>query len=409
LREKVEAEREKKGLLSGMRVLDLSDEKGSFCSKLLADMGADVIKIEEPGGNSSRMIGPFRGGTPHPERSLSFAYANTNKRGITLNLENSEGKELFVRLIKRADILVESYPPGYLDTIALGFDVLGGINSRLIMASITGFGQTGPRRDLKSCDLVASALGGQVYVSGSPSSPPLKPYGEQSHLTGSLFAALGILLALRRRRRDGTGGHIDISLQESVVSTLEHVMVRYFHEDIISKRQGNRHWNDFFCILECKDGFIHLTPFQYWETLIEWLEREGMAKDLLEEKWGDPVYRLDHADYILAVLEEWTKTHTQEELFELGQLMRFPWAPVYSPEEVLSSPQLKARGYFHDIRELESGPVLKYGGLPFKSSEKFSVPFKKAPMIGEDNRKVYGKELGLSEEDMAAFSSRRVI
>ena len=405
----MEAGGDKKGMLSGIKVLDLSDEKGSFCSKLLADMGADVIKIEEPGGSSSRMIGPFWGGSPHPERSLSFAYANTNKRGITLNLENSNGKELFSRLVKKADILVETFPPGYLDGIALGFDVLRGINPRLIMASITGFGQSGPRKDFKSCDLVASAVGGQVYISGAPSSPPLKPYGEQSNMTGSLFAALGILLALRRRSMDGLGGRIDISLQESVVSTLDHVMVRYFHENIIPKRHGNRHWNDFFCILECKDGYIHLSPFQYWDTLVEWMAREGMAKDLLEEKWEDPDYRLDHADYIIEALEEWAKMHTQEELFEVGQLMRFPWAPVCSPETVLASPQLEERGFFQGIKETEIGPVLKYARLPFKSSEELSIPFKRAPLIGEDNMKVYGKELGLSEESMKTFSSRGVI
>jgi crotonobetainyl-CoA:carnitine CoA-transferase CaiB-like acyl-CoA transferase len=354
------------------------------------------------------MIGPFWGDYAHPERSLSFAYTNSNKRGITLNIERPAGKELFIRLIRGADVLVESYPPGYLDTFALGYEDLRGINPRLIMASITGFGQTGPHRDLKSCDLVTSALGGQIFVSGSPSSPPLKPFGEQSHFTGSLFAAVGILLALLRRSGNGKGEHIDISLQESLVSTLEHVMVRYFHEGMLSGRQGNRHWNDLFCILKCKDGHIHLTPFQYWDTLVEWLEREGMAKDLQEDKYRDPSYRLDHGEHVIEVLEGWTKMHTREELFELGQLMRFPWAPVYSPDEVLESPQLKARGFFRENKS-EIGCALKYCGLPYKCSEPFSVPFKRAPLIGEDNMKVYGEELGLNGEALAKFSSEGII
>jgi len=407
--DKGSAKREKKGLLTEIRVLDLSDEKGSFCSKLLADMGAYVIKVEKPGGNSSRMIGPFWGGSPHPERSLSFFYNNTNKFGITLNLECDAGRELLAQLISKTDVVVESFPPGYLDTLGLGFDALSEINPRLIMASITGFGQTGPRKDFKSCDLVASAFGGQIAISGSPSLPPIKPFGEQSYFAASLFAAVGILLALQGRARNGKSEHIDISLQEAAISTLDHVMIRYFHEHVITKRQGNRHWNDFFSILPCKDGFIHLTPFQYWETLVEWLDSEGMARDLHEEKWRDEGYRIEHADHVIEVLQEWTMTHTAHELFELGQLMRFPWAPIHSPEEVLASPQLKSRGFFVHCEGPEVPSMLKYPGLPYTFGTLFSSPCKPAPLIGEDNANVYQRELGLQDEDLASLSSAGVI
>ena len=403
------AKREEKGLLTEIRVLDLSDEKGSFCSKLLADMGAYVIKVEKPGGNSSRMIGPFWGDSPHPERSLSFFYNNTNKFGITLNVECDAGRKLFAQLISKTDVVVESFPPGYLDKLGLGFDSLSETNPRLIMASITGFGQTGPRKDFKSCDLVASAFGGQISISGSPSLPPIKPFGEQSYLAASLFAAVGILLALQGSARNGKGEHIDISLQEAAISTLDHVMIRYFHEHVITKRQGNRHWNNFFSILPCKDGFIHLTPFQHWETLVEWLDSEGMARDLHEEKWRDEAYRIEHADHVIEVLQEWTMTHTAHELFELGQLMRFPWAPIHSPEEVLASPQLKARGFFMDCKGPEIPSVLKYPGLPYTFSTPFSFPCKRAPLIGEDNANVYQRELGLQDEDLARLSSEGVI
>jgi len=403
------AKGEKKGLLTEIRVLDLSDEKGSFCSKLLADMGAYVIKVEKPGGDSSRMIGPFWGGSPHPERSLSFFYNNSNKLGITLNVAHNAGRELFAQLIRKTDVVVESFPPGYLDTLGLSFDALSEMNPRLIMASITGFGQTGPRKDFKSCDLVASAYGGQISVSGSPSLPPIKPFGEQSYFAASLFAAVAILLALQGRARNGKGEHIDISLQEAAISTLDHVMIRYFHEHVITKRQGNRHWNTFFSILPCKDGFIHLTPFQHWETLVEWLDSEGMARDLRDEKWRDEGYRIAHADHVIEVLQEWTMTHTAQELFERGQLMRFPWAPIHSPEEVLASPQLKARGLFMDCEGHEIPSVLKYPGLPYTFSTPFSFPCKRAPLIGEDNANVYQRELGLHDEDLASLSSAGVI
>ncbi|MBM4307164.1 MAG: CoA transferase, partial [Deltaproteobacteria bacterium] len=212
-------------LLEGIRIIDLADEKASFCTKLLADMGACVIKVERPGGDLSRKIGPFLGNFPHPERSLFFLYHNTNKLGITLNLEHPEGKGIFRRLVDRADVLVESYLPGYLKELGLGFEILSRTNPKLILVSVTGFGQEGPRSQYKSCDIVSSAFGGQMYVSGSPSTPPLKPFGEQSYYAASLFAAIGILLALRKRNRSGEGEHIDISLQEAVVSTLEHIMI----------------------------------------------------------------------------------------------------------------------------------------------------------------------------------------
>ncbi len=399
----------KKGLLSGIGILDLADEKASFCSKLLADMGARVIKVEKPGGDRSRLMGPFRGGSPHPDRSLSFYYSNTNKFGITLNLECDTGKELFARLIPKTDVIVESFPPGHLEGLGLGYNDLSKINPGLILASVTGFGRTGPKKNYKSCDLVASAFGGQTYVSGSPSFTPIKPPGEQSYFTGSLFASVGILLALRGRTMTGKGEHIDISLQEAAAGTLDHVITRYFHEKVIAGRHGNRHWNGFFWILKCKDGFIHINPFENWNTLVELLESEGMAKDLFDEKYRDRAYWLENADHVAEVLEEWTATHTTHEIFELGQLMRFPWAPVCSPKDVLESPQLKARGFFREPEGPGTLRGLQCPGLPYRFSEGFTIPFKEAPRIGEDNQKIYGQVLGLSGEDIQRLSSRGVI
>jgi len=403
------SEEEKKGLLQEIRVLDLADEKASFCSKLLADLGAYVVKVEKPGGDPSRKIGPFLGNSPHPERSLFFYYHNTNKLGITLNLEHPMGREIFLRLIKKVDIVVESFPPGYLGDFKLDFEILKEANPKLILVSVTGFGQSGPRKNYQSCDMVASAYGGQMYVSGSPSTSPLKPFGEQSYYTASLFAAIGILLALRKRVHTERGEHIDISLQESVASTLDHVMVRYFNEMLITKRLGNLYWNNSFFILSCKDGHILIAPFQQWETLVEWMDSEGMADDLKEEKWREEEYRIRNIEHILQVLERWTKTHTVKELFELGQLMRFPWAPVYSPEEVLESPQLKERRFFIDVDHPEIGTSFKYPKMPYQLSSSSLNRWKRAPLIGEDNVQIYHKELGLSDEELKRLSSLNVI
>jgi len=392
-------------LLEGIRILDLADEKASFCTKLLADMGGSVIKVERPGGDLSRKIGPFLGETSHPERSLFFLHNNTNKLGITLNLEHSEGKEIFRRLADRADVVVETFSPGYLKELGLGFEILSRTNPKLILVSVTGFGQDGPRSQYKSCDLVASAFGGQMYVSGFLSTPPLKPFGEQSYYAASLFAAIGILLALRKRNRSGKGEHIDISLQEAVVSTLEHVMIQYFYEKAIPKRQGCLHWNNSFCILPCKDGHILISLFQQWETLVEWMDSEGMAEDLKDERYKGEEFRQRNLDHIVEVLRRWTETHAAKELFELGQLMRFPWAPVYFPKEVLESPQLKSRGFFVEVGHPEIGTFIQYAGAPYKFDGCSLDRWKRAPLIGEDNLEIYQRELGLSDEEFKRLSS----
>ena len=396
-------------LLGGIRVLDLADEKACFCSKLLADLGACVVKVEKPGGDPSRNIGPFFGNSTGQKNSLFFHYNNTNKLGITLNLQHSAGREIFFKLIKKTDVFVETFPPGHLKKLGLDFDVLTEMNSRIIMVSITGFGQNGPRRDYKSCDLVASAYGGQMYVSGSPSDPPLKPFGGQSYYTASLFGAIGILLAIRRRNQTGKGEQIDISLQEAVTSTLDHVMVQYFYEQAIAKRRGSLHWNNAFCILPCKDGHILLTLFHQWETLVEWMEGDGMAGDLTEKEWHDEEYRLKHLDHVIEVLEKWTRTHSVKDLFKLGQLMRFPWAPVYSPKEVLDSPQLKARGFFAEIDHPEVSASLKYPGIPYKFDSSVLNQRRRAPFIGEHNARIYGAELGFTEKELKRLFSIRAI
>ncbi len=393
--------------LSGITILDLADEKACFCTKLLADFGARVIKIERPGGDPSRKIGPFLNN--NPAQSLSFYYNNINKHGITLDIEKDEGREIFLKLVAKTDGVVETFPTGFLEKLGLGFNDLIQINSKLILVSVTGFGQTGPKKDFKSSDLVASAFGGQMAASGSPSSTPLKPYGEQSYFSASLYAAIAVLLAVRKRNQTGRGEHIDISLQETVASTLEHVMVQYFYEHVVPKRQGSTNWNNAFCILPCKNGFIQLSLFQQWDTLVEWMAGEGMAGDLTEEKWLDEAYRNKNREHIIKVMEQWTRSHTTDELFETGQLMRFPWAPVHSPGQVAHSPHLKDRGFFIDSEESKTGKKIKYPGLPCKFSTVSSGQFKSVPNAGEDNELIYQDELGLTKDVLKTLADKKVI
>ena len=385
-------------MLTGLQVLDLADEKASFCSKLLADLGAEVAKAEPPGGDRSRWIGPFWKSTPHPERSLSFWYNNTNKLGITLNLETKEDREALRQLASKADVIIETFPPGYLKKLGLGYDSLSELNPQLILASVTSFGQTGPYRHYKSCDIIASATGGQMYACGAHDSPPLKPYGEQSYYAASLFAAIGILIALRERNYSGKGQHIDVSLQEAVAATLEHVLVRYFSDSVISQRRGGSHPNDALYLLPCKDGYILIVVDREWDVLVDWLDSEGMAGDLKEERWQEEEYRRQHWSHIVDVLTRWTKSRNRSELFELAQLMRLPWAPIASLEEMINSPQLSERSFFASVEHPELAGVgpeshtYKYPGPPYKLSHPPRA-MRRAPLIGEHNAKILHEKL----------------
>ena len=380
--------------LSGYRVLDLADERGMLCSRYLADMGAEVIRIEKPGGSA---------------RSPFFWATNLGKRAITLNIELELGQGIFRRLVEAADVLVESQPPGYLEALGLGYLELGQFNPRLVMASITDFGRGGPYRDYKSCDIVASALGGQMYVCGESESPPLKPFGNQSYYLVSIFAAIGVLLALWSRHTSGRGQHIDISLPECVAATLDHVLVRYFYQGIVAKRQGGLYWSNAFRIFPCWDGYILLSLFQQWGTLVEWLASEGMAEDLTDEKWLDRGERLQHLDHIIDVLERWTKTHTVAELVEKGQLLHFPWAEVTSIPGLVNSPHLWERDFWVEVEHPESGKRYKFPGAPCKLSRSPWRVGSKVPKPGEHNIEVYKRELGLTEEEIEALIKQGVI
>ncbi|MCP4624689.1 MAG: CoA transferase [bacterium] len=397
------------GFLHGLRILDLADEKASFCTKLLADMGARVIKVEKPDGDASRSIGSFFKDTSRSQPSIPFFYYNTNKLGITLDLEHKEGHSLFSKLVSNSDVIVHTFAPEDLKRLRLEFETLSNRNPKLIMASVSGFGQDGPRKNYKTNDLVASGYGGQMYVCGSPAKPPLKSFGDQSYYSASLFAATAILLALRNRTKTGNGEQLDISLQASVTATLEHVMLRYLSEGIIYKRQESLHWNQGFVMLPCQDGFIHVTLFQKWETLVEWLATEGMAEDLVDGKWLDEDYRRNHLGHVISVLEKWTTAHSVDEIFKLAQLMRFPWAPVRTPNDVINCPQHKARHFFIEREKAGSGKTVGIPGLPYKTGAKIDARINPAPQLGEHNEMIYGQELGLSEKNLKWLYERKVI
>jgi crotonobetainyl-CoA:carnitine CoA-transferase CaiB-like acyl-CoA transferase len=247
-----------------------------------------------------------------------------------------------------------------------------------------------------------------MFVSGTSSGPPVKLPGLQSYYAASLFGAVAILLTLRERRLTGKGRHMDLSTQEAVASTLDHVMVDYFYDRKVTRRQGNIYGNRLFRILPCKDGFIQITILQNWETLLELMASEGMAEDLLEEKWQQQIYREEHFEHIMGVVGRWTRGHTKAELFELGQAMRFPWASVDSAKEVLKSPQLAARKFFIEAELPEDGPVISLPGIPYKFSTSLPPLPKSAPSLGEHTRQILEK-LGVGQRRIEKLAKMKVI
>jgi len=371
---------ENKSILNDIVVLDLADEKGSFCSRLLADLGAFVIKVEKPQGDSSRHIGPFY--TPYPEGksySLSFIYNNLNKRSITLDIQTDQGKREFMKLIKKADVLVETPVPEGQEGYNLNPADLSGLNPRLIHLSITAFGRNGPKQSHQISGCTASASGGQMYVCRNGSGKPVKLYGTQSYYTASLYGAVAVLLNLMKSEATGAGSYIDLSIQESVASTLDHVMVDYFSTGTISKQQDPNSYDRNFTLLPCRDGHILISIQQNWETLTEILAAENIDCDLSGKKWLRQRFREDHFGHVVEVLKGWTAKHAKQELFELGQAMRFPWAPVALPEEIRKSPQLRFRKFFTEIALDEEMLKITLPGSPYIFSS-YPPPSPKQPL-----------------------------
>jgi crotonobetainyl-CoA:carnitine CoA-transferase CaiB-like acyl-CoA transferase len=340
--------RTQSGLLNGICVLDLADDRGRFCAKLLADLGAAVIRVESPEDNSDK----------------PGFHQNEDKRAIALDLQDRAGKLAFRRLIKNADALVESFQPGHLEALALGYDPLRRINPRIIHLSITGFGQTGPTSAHHEDDSVCAAVGGQMFVTGLRAGKPLKLSGPQSYYTASLFGANAVLLNLRKRKITGKGCHVDLSIQEAVASILDPVLVDLIDGASPASMQAADSAPEPFSILRCKDGYIQIPLLRNWDTLRELAAADIPACELLEKRWSNQAYCKKHFGEALNAIQSWTQNHAAHELFELGQTMGFPWASIEPPDGVPGSPQLIARRFFQraklsEHREPIPGPPYK--------------------------------------------------
>ncbi len=385
------------GALFGLRVLDLADPKGVYCTKLLADLGAEVIRIEPPGGDPMRRIGPFFHDEQDPEKSLYFFHFNTNKRSVTIDLEDKAGQEIFKKLIRRADILVETFQPGYLDRLGLGYQSLKHLNPALIVTSITGFGQTGPWRDYKSCDIVGLATGGLLHICGWPDRPPQRMGGSQAHYMASVQAASGTLMALYHRQITGEGQHVDVSMQQSVPVCMQAAILQFQRTGEMRKRTGDQIILPGQGIFPCKDGYVdigQLSAVMWWDRLVRWLDSEGSAGDLTDAKYRDPFYRTrkDAIQHINEVIKAFTATRTKSEIFHGGQRKGVVIGPVNTPKDIANDPQLRGRNFFALVEHPELGAALQYLGAPFRLSATPWRISRRAPSIGEDNDAILGAE-----------------
>jgi crotonobetainyl-CoA:carnitine CoA-transferase CaiB-like acyl-CoA transferase len=400
------------GALTGIRIIEFCRMvAGPFCTKLLADLGAEVIKIEEPGkGDDARRKGPFLNSTSHPERSGLFAYLNTNKLSITLNMSSSAGIDIFKELIEGPEvILIEDNPPNVMPEIGLAYDNLSKINPQLIMTSITPFGQTGPYSMFKAYPLNIMHGGGEGYtIPGGVEyldRPPLKPGKYLGEYDAGLTAALATLCAVYSRGICGMGQYIDISKQEAVMSIYFVDLPRYANEGVIVSRANQGY--PFGGIIECKDGYVAIVCWteRDWEALMKFMEYPEWAED---ERFKDDTSRRMHGDELQAHLLEFTMKYTKDDLYHRGQAMRCPIAKVFTIEDLFNCQQLEERGFFTEVEHPQMGR-LKFPTAPYKFSETPCEIRHSAPVLGQHNDEVFCQRLGYSTENLAELKQRGVI
>lgn len=391
--------------LSGCRVLDLTHHiAGPYCTKILADYGADVIKVEVPEvGDAARQMGPFPGDRPDIESSGLFLYLNTNKKSITLNLKSAGGVEIFKSLVKEADIVIENFSPSVMPGLGLDYQTLKQLNPGLVMVSISNFGQTGPYRDYLATDLNIWGLSGILYECGDPDREPLKMGSNVSEYVAGLYSAFISLSALYHRDETGVGQHVDVSAWEALHTMQPSMTLVFSYAGFVRRRAGIHFpWG----ILPCKDGYIgFFLPTQVqWESLCVLL---GMPELRDKPEYETPLLREEHRDEITAIIVGWLKDKLMEEVFHAAQELRMPLTVVPNPQQIFDLPQHKAREYFVDIDHPAVGK-LTYPGAPFKLAE---TPWRsgRAPLLGENNEDIYCGRLGYSKEQLTGLKAEGVI
>jgi crotonobetainyl-CoA:carnitine CoA-transferase CaiB-like acyl-CoA transferase len=397
-------------LLSGLRVVECGNlVSAPYLGKLLADFGAEVIKIEEPAGDLARKRGPFPGDTPHPEKSGLFLYLNTNKLGVTLNLRDPKGQALLQSLCAQADILIHNYQPKDMANLGLDFDRLHRVNPGLIMTTISYFGCSGPYRGYNAYELTGTNAGGWAFLSPGasdyPELPPLKAFGHQADFQGAVHGGVATLGAYYHKCLTGEGQHVDVSIQECIAAILEMNFIHYTYGNKETSRLGRRSifpW----CMLDCQDGKIFLINVEedQWQRLVELM---GNPEWAALEIFTDRVTRGQNYDALFPFLQEWAANWKVLDLYRAGQERRICFAPVNTMADLFASAHLKAREFFTQISHQVAG-TLTYAGAPFKVSEGGWAIHRPAPTLGQHNAEVYGR-LGISRAELEDLRRQGVI
>jgi crotonobetainyl-CoA:carnitine CoA-transferase CaiB-like acyl-CoA transferase len=400
------------GPLGDVRILDLAGESGVLAGRLLADLGADVIQIEPPGGSAVRRRSPFLEDLEGVERSLYHHHFNANKRGVTLDITRPEGLELLRRLVAASDAVIETAPPGEMDALGAGFEALRQANPSLLYVTITPFGQQGPMRDYRGNDLICVAASGLMYLNGDPEDPPNQPGAEQAYQMASLVAASGLLTALygRNHRAGHEGNRIDVSLQEAAsMSTLQTANANaYAWFQRVPRRRGLTVFGgrDLF---QCRDGrwvsFV-IMPYR-WDDFVRWLRDEGIESEVRGEAWRDQAYRARNPGAASAAIAELASRHNRDEVFHEGQKRLISVMPVNDVGDLVEDPQLLSRDFFVPLEAggrsfLDAGPVPRMTATPLGL-------WRQAPRLGEHNGEVYGGLLGIDERRIDELREAGVI
>ena len=372
------------GALGGLRVLEVAEgTSGPYCGKLMAGLGAEVIKIEPPDGDSARRAGPFKNDKPDPEASGLFLYLNTGKKSVVLDLEVQAARDRLRGLAENADLVVENYAPGRLDGLGVGYDDLSGANPRLVMVSITPFGQTGPYRDFLATDMVIHALCGEMYLAGYPDREPLKKGGDLVEYVGGLHGYVGGASALHAREITGRGQHVDVSLQEAGTSVIGLAIQQWAYARALVRRQGldANPWPTGVWLASNGYTLPHARPWGDWWSLF--LKVVDDVPEFADPRFTTADGRAQNAEELDALLQVWLVERTKQEVMRLGQEQSLPFGYIATAPDMLESPQLELREFFVEIDHPATGR-LPYPGAPFKSS---TTPFQfdRAPTLGEHN------------------------
>ncbi len=386
--------------LAGLRVVDLTHMlAGPYCTWLLGGLGADVVKVEVPGkGDFTRGVAPFRDG-----QSIYFLSVNRNKRSLTLNLKDARGKALFRRLVERADVLVENNRPGVMERLGFGEAALAAINPRLVYASVSGFGQTGPYRAKPAFDVVVQALSGMMSVTGEPDRPPARVGTSIGDIAASLFAAVGILAALQERARTGRGSRVDVAMLDCQLALLENAVARYLNAGDLPRRLGSRHpLIAPFQAFPTRDEplVVCVDTEEQWARLCRALGREELAAD---PRFGDGNRRVRHHAALEPLLVEVFRTRSRKEWLAILEAADVPCGPINTVAEAVQDPQVVARG---TVVELPGGG--RFAGVPIHTPSQRPGGERPAPRLGEHTDEVLA-ELGVDAADIARLRADGVV